>query len=87
MKISKSFKILLVVFALAIAGVFTSTQNASAKTKWTKGTPTALRGDWRAKQCRQESHLLAGRKPISSGHFSVRIPFLGWYCLLIILIL
>ncbi len=49
MKISKSFKILLVVFALAIAGVFTSTQNANAKTKWTKGTPTALRGDWRAK--------------------------------------
>ncbi|WP_203651690.1 hypothetical protein [Secundilactobacillus yichangensis] len=49
MKIKQRFKIILVAFALTIAGAFASSQNASAKTKWTKGTPTALRGDWRAK--------------------------------------
>lgn len=49
MKFNKSLKIFLIVFALCIAGIFANTQSASAKTKWTKGIPTALRGTFRSK--------------------------------------
>jgi len=49
MKLRKSIKIILVVFVLALAGVFANSQSVSAKTKWTKGVPTVLQGTWRSK--------------------------------------
>lgn len=52
MKLKKSIKIILVVFALAIAGAFASSQTASAKTKWTRYVPTTLRGNWKSKKAK-----------------------------------
>ncbi|GAX07665.1 hypothetical protein IWT5_00815 [Secundilactobacillus silagincola] len=49
MKLGKNFKIILVVFVIAITGAIATSQSASAKTKWTKGVPTALQGKWRSK--------------------------------------
>ncbi|WP_461243819.1 hypothetical protein [Secundilactobacillus muriivasis] len=38
-----------VTLSLALGGLFSAPQSASAKTKWTRYTPTALRGNWVSK--------------------------------------
>ncbi|WP_461243824.1 hypothetical protein [Secundilactobacillus muriivasis] len=51
-----------VTLSLALGGLFSAPQNASAKTKWTKNTPTALRGTWRAKKLLNGTSLITGFK-------------------------
>lgn len=51
-----------VTLSLALGGLFSAPQNASAKTKWTRYVPTALRGNWKSKKGNLPDAYLKGNK-------------------------
>lgn len=62
MKINRNVQIVLIILALTVTGIFGTSQQASAKTKWSRYIPTTLRGNWKSKKGDLPDSSLQGQK-------------------------